>query len=328
VNGSPGIAAALVVGLLAQGPARPPVVVRTFDVASWGSTVLLGRTSDLAVWDVSDPDRPVERQHLALPAAIHAIAVDGDRAYLAAGSHGLYVIDIEGPDEKPAIVGRFDTPGITRDVLVRDGRVLLADDRYGIRVIDVHSSPSRPRQLALVPTRDEVVALADDGTMIASAEGRAGVRLWRLDDGAAPRETDQLTDVKDARDVALSAGLVLVAAAGEGLVVFRTTDDGSAVRIASLALDERAEHVAAANDVAWVSSGTPEIERIDLSDPEHPTRLEPIRLHRSAPVGRVTIEPGRLLAAVDTAGLGLVDLSRPDVPAVLLPRERTLRITQ
>ena len=141
---APGIAAALVVGLLAQTPARPPVVVRTYDVASWGSTVLLGRTSDLAVWDVGDPDRPVERQHLALPAAIHAIAVDEDRAYLAAGSHGLYVIDLAGSDEKPEVAARLDTPGIARDVLVRDGRVLLADDRYGIRVVDVRSSPRSP----------------------------------------------------------------------------------------------------------------------------------------------------------------------------------------
>jgi hypothetical protein len=321
-------AAALVVALLARAPERPAVVVRTYDVAAWGPSVLLGRTSDLAVWDVSDPRRPVELHKLALPAAIQSIAVDEDRALVAAGTHGLFLIDLAGKNDEPQLVARFDTPGVVRDVVVRDGRALLADDRYGIRVVDVRSSPDRPRQIALVPTRDQVLALADDGEVIASAEGKAGVRLWRLEAGAAPREIDQLSDVKNARDVALSAGLVLVAAANEGLVVFRTTPGRPATRIASIALEEPAEHVAAANDVAWISDGTPVLERIDLGDPTHPARLEPLRLHRSAPVGRVTVESGRLLAAVDTAGLGLVDLSRPDYPAVLLPHERTLVIKQ
>jgi len=326
VNWPSGIAVALVAGALAAAPERPPAVVRTYDVVAHGSTVLLGRTADLAVWDVSDSDRPVERHRLTLPAAVRAIALDGDRALAAAGTHGLYVIDLEGQPGEPRLLARFDTPGFARDVLVHEGRVLLADDRYGIRVVDVRTNPRSPRQLALVPTRDEVVALAQDGALVASAEGHAGVRLWRLDAGVAPRETELVTDVEDARDVALSAGLLLVAAGREGLVVFRTADDRPPARLSRIALGEPAEHVAAAHDVAWVSTGTPLLERIDLSDPERPARLEPVRLHRAAPVGRVTAEPGRLLAAVDTAGLGLVDLSRPDFPAVLLPRERTLRI--
>lgn len=316
---------ALLAGLLAQ-TARPEVTVRTYDAVPHGSTVLLGRTGDVAVWDVTDSDRPVERHRLTLPATVLALAADEDRAVAAAGSHGLYVIDLDAETAEPELVARFDTPGFARDVLLDGDRAILADDRYGIRVVDLVESPSRPRQIALLPTRDRVLALARDGALAASAEGQAGVRLWSLDAGPVPREAEVVTDVGTAHDVALSAGLLLVAAGREGLVVFRLQANDPPVRIARLALDEPAERVGAANDVAWVSTGTPSIERIDLGDPARPVRLEPIRLHRSAPVGRVRALPGRLLAAVDTAGLGLVDLSRPDEPVVLLPRERTLRI--
>lgn len=300
-------------------------MVRTYDVLPHGRSVLLGRTAGLAVWDVSDPDRPIERHRLTLPTAILALALDEERVVAAAGSHGLYVIELAGEAGEPTLVARFDTPGFVRDVVTHEGRTFLADSRYGIRVVDARTIPARPRQLALVPTRDEVRGLALDGTLLASAEGAAGVRLWRLDAAAAPREIRLMTDVESARDVALSAGLVVVAAGPEGVVVFRSDGDGRPLRLGNLRLDEPAEYVAAAHDVAWVSTGTPSLARIDLTDPGRLVLLEPLRLHRSAPVGRVTVEAGRLLAAVDEAGLGLVDLSRPEDPVVRLPRERKLR---
>ncbi len=320
------VAAASVASPGRAAPERPPEVVRTYDAASYGTSVLLGRTAGIAVWDVSDPDRPIERQKLTLPGSVRALALDEERVLAAAGTHGLYVIELGSEGGEPTLLARFDTPGFAWDVVTHEGRVLLADGRYGIRVVDASTLPERPRQLALVPTRGEVVALALDGTLLASAEGPAGVRLWRLGASAAPTEVRLVGDVGNARDVALSAGLLVVAAGREGVLVFRADGDGRALRLGSLRLDEPAEHVAAAHDVAWVSCGTPELWRIDLTDPERLVALEPIRLHRSAPVGRVTAEAGRVLAAVDSAGLGLIDLSRPDEPVVRLPRERRLRI--
>ena len=303
-------------------------LVRTFDVAVRDSWVFLAQTSGLSLWDLSEVGHPRELVRLTLPGTVRGIALDGDRAYLAASTRGLYVTQIVEREEEPPefqMLTRFDTPGSVRQVVVMGDRVLLADDRYGIRVVDV-SLPSRPLQRALVSTRDKVRSLALHGDLLATAEDTAGVRLFDVSRPEAPRELGVLREVDKARDVAFAGDRLLVAAGPQGLLVYRVDEDRRVHLEAELVLDDPAEFVGGSATLALVSGGKPVVHLIGLDDSSTPSRLTDLRMHRAAPARRIVFVGDRAYLAMDTAGVGVIDLADRLAPEVLLPRERRLRI--
>jgi len=309
----------------AKKPPQPAVdtPIVCHDVAFVGNLALLGQTAGLSVWDIADPLRPRAIQRLPLPATVLGVTPVAPLVYLAAGTRGLYVTRLveDGP---PEIVSQFETPGSVQQVLAHGSYALLADSRHGLRVVDL-TDPARPLQKAQVATRDELRALALCGDVLALAEASAGVRLLDVSRPERPVDLHVLRDVRDARDVAFAGGRLLVAAGEAGLWVYGF-DGGEPVPLGRLEIERAAEFVGGDGELALVSNGTPALQLVALEGQGRPRLLGEIRVHRSAPALRVHVRGSIGSAALERAGLALIDLTDPLAPLVLLPRERELKI--
>jgi hypothetical protein len=307
-----------------QQPSDEHTPVRCYDVDVRGETAFLAQTLGLSVWDVADPLRPQATERLALPTTVYGVAAEPPRLYLAGGGHGLYVAELD-EEGAPQLVSRFNTPGSVRQVVRLEHYALLADDRHGLLVVDI-SDATRPLQKARVSTRDKMLSLALQGTLLATAEKSAGVRLFDLSRPERPLELDVIRELRDARDVAFVDGLLVVAGGQAGLFVYRLDDQGRTSRVGSLEIARSANHVAGDEGVVLVSNGTPALQLIRLDAAGRPTLLEPLRVHRFAPVWRIHVRGERAYAAIDEAGISIIDLKDPDMPEVLLPRTRRFEI--
>jgi hypothetical protein len=313
------------VGPLAAAAAdeAEPIEARCHDVAVREGLAVLGRTGGIITLDVSNPVKAKELGRLGLRATVLAVALEQDRAWLAAGAYGLARVDLSDP-ASPSLEHRIDVPGKVREVIPLGERVLLAESRHGLSVMDV-SDPARPRRTASVSTRDEVRALALCEGMLAIAEELAGVRLFDVTRPDTPRELAQI-DLEGANDLTFVEGLLLVAAGRNGLVTIDVSRPRSP-RFAGVVPPARsAQTVAPHGRLALVGNGSAGVQIIEPSAPDGPRLLQTIALSGRYPAGRLAAEGSTVFVAADLGGLVILDVEKIDEPRVLLPRDRRMRI--
>jgi hypothetical protein len=90
-------------------------------------------TGGLAVFDVSNPAKPVRVGGCGTGGAAKGVAVVGNYAYVAASEAGVQVIDVSNP-AKPEYVGGCNTSGSAQGVAVAGNRIYVADEDAGLLV--------------------------------------------------------------------------------------------------------------------------------------------------------------------------------------------------
>jgi hypothetical protein len=107
------------------------------------------------VFDVTDLAKPVPKAKVSLTEA-NGIYVARTYAYVAAGSHGLVILDVENP-ERPKVDQVFDAHGCLNDV--RDVKLgityvseyaYVADGKNGLRIVQL-TSPETPGNYGFSP---------------------------------------------------------------------------------------------------------------------------------------------------------------------------------
>ena len=101
-----------------------PRIVQVSADAPRPLAVLLGHGT-LQVYDLSTPTEPVHRSTYATPGGALRVALDGARAYVADGAHGLLVVDLDDP-AAPRVVGSYKPAQAVRDVAVSGDLTLVA----------------------------------------------------------------------------------------------------------------------------------------------------------------------------------------------------------
>jgi hypothetical protein len=98
----------------------------------------------LLIMDEGYPDSPLMLSFLELPDACRYIDIQNNFAYLTAGSHGLFIIDISNP-QNPIVEGNYRFDNITNaySLVVIGSYAYVAYGMAGVRVVDV-SNPSDP----------------------------------------------------------------------------------------------------------------------------------------------------------------------------------------
>ena len=84
---------------------------------------------------------------------ISDVYIDGNYAYIAAGSNGLGIVDFSNPDSLQ-LVGRYDDDTMTilaKEVVVHDSVAYIADASLGLLAIDV-SDPADPTLIDMIDT--------------------------------------------------------------------------------------------------------------------------------------------------------------------------------
>lgn len=299
-----------------------PVAIRTFDVAVHGGLVYVAETTGLIAYRVSETGQPEPVGKVGLPGSVRRLAIQDDRAYLAVGAQGLFVIDIANPEEM-TILARYDPPGPVEHVLLRGATAYLAEDRDGLSILDL-SEPTRPRRLSSVSTRGQLRALALHGDRLALAEGTGAVRLFDVSRPARPRKLFELREADGARDVALRGGVLFVAAGRAGLLVFEP--EASSSPIGRLAASSSATAVSLQGDLALVANGGWGLQIVDIADPTNPQQVGSLRLPGHPSVRRAFADGVRVYIAADVGGLAVAEIPNPRSPKLLYPRERKMQI--
>jgi len=198
----------------------------THDVAVSGNHVYVAKERGFSVLDVSDPTAPVPIGGHDTGAPAYAIALSGDRAYVAAGTNGLIIVDVRNPTNCVRI-GRYMPPGSPVDVFVSGHHAYVIHGSQGdlddleLGIVDV----TDPGNCVLVTEYDEteVYRTAVSGNLLFLYG-----RFLDIFDVSDPTSLTRIAK-KDfgwpASGVTISNGRIYVAAGPAGLMVIPTISD-------------------------------------------------------------------------------------------------------
>jgi hypothetical protein len=164
---------------------------------------------------------------------------------------------------------------------------------------------------------------------MAIAEGSGGVRLFDNTRPRAPRDRFLVRprNWASALDVALIDDRVLIAAGRGGLLVYRWGPEEQPTYIGAFVADRAIDTVTPFGKLVIVSHGSTGMSIVDPMHADGPRWVSTIDLPRGFPVSDVTVDGNLAYIVSGRAGFGLVDLSEPTRPDVILPRKRPLRVT-
>ena len=187
----------------------------TNGLAARGDFVYIGVGPRLVVLDLSDLemldnyDDYRVGQTPPLPDIVRDVVVDGNYAYVAAGTGGLRVIDISNPTA-PREVAALAVGENARAIDHEGTTVYLGDNGpSGLHVIDV-SDPAAPRELGAAEWRAGIWEISAVGDYAYVADGY-DLFIFDVADPTAPRQVGSVGTNCSALDVALAGHYAYVA---------------------------------------------------------------------------------------------------------------------
>ena len=227
------------------------------------------------VFDLRNPDAPVQSDTVSLPgAAALAVGAGDGAAFVACGGpncadYRLERMDI-GPNGKLWQRGVASTATSARCVAVTGSLALVRGGNLELNVLDI-TDPESQRTLGSCAMPDKTVDIALDGTLAYAATGGAGLRIVDFSDPARPRLRGSYDTTGTANRVALSGKLAYVAdgAAGLGIIDVANPD---APRVRGWAyLPGSTSGVALSGTLVLAATGKAGLAILDVAHPEAPT---------------------------------------------------------
>ncbi len=204
---------------------------------------------------------------------VRGVVVDGDRAFLAAGSAGLEVLALPGLER----VGSLPFDGIAYDVAVADGIAAIACGPGGVALVNV-SEPASPRLAAQALDGRYARQLARFGDRLVVLTGNAAIDVLDISDPTAPEHLGTVRLEHFGWQIAetLLQGRYVVVGNGFGVRIIDLRADGAPAL--AYAHDTRAPLGFSTNGVALigemlVATGHRQLRTFDLRDP---ARLRPL----------------------------------------------------
>jgi hypothetical protein len=240
--------------------------------------------SELTVFPADSPEA-----WWAVSPGIHAtragafdVSVSGGRAFLAAGSGGLQILDVEEPME-PTEIGRMETVGTVLDAVVEASLTYVVDCPY--------SGPYDYRP-----------------------QGPCALRILDLNSGMAPVQVGSVSIADVPTEIAVSDGTVFVLSEG-GLRIIDVSDPVSSVEVSADSWqDQSATGLAVADGYAYISmiSSYPGLRVLDVRTPMSPESVGWVDGAFTDVAVSGTL--AYLAGAGDRTGFWIYDLSDPSAP--------------
>jgi hypothetical protein len=219
---------------------------------------------------------------LAIPGYANNVDVNGNFAYVAAGSTGLQVVDVSNP-ALPLIVGSLDTPGNANDVRVAGNLAYVADGASGLRIISV-ANPAAPVHVGALDTTGEANDVVVVGNRVFVADGASGLQIIDATNPALPTLLRTVDTAGIARGVDVEGNSAVIAD-DTGLRVIDISNPSTASVVGSLALAGQIIDVDVDNGHAIVAAYTGGVHVVDVRVPNAPIAVG--NLPGSAPNGFV-----------------------------------------
>lgn len=291
------------------------------DVQITDTVVWVVTYGGLARFDISDPTSPTGGMLIDViqlfSANSRGVEIVGDRAYLAMGTHGLGVFDLNAPVGQQTVTV-LDTPGYPMDVQVVGNRAYLAEREYGFQLVDL-SDPDRPQLLGRFNTPGSTDRLAVVGTRVFLPDTGGGLIILDTADDRLERLGSygvggDITKLSVHGDRAYLAG-------AQGFTIVDISIPARPHVLGSLYLFGNADNVVVAGNVAYVSTDLRDegnyrdeiIWIIDVADLTRPQVLSSLRIE-GAGVRDLAILGTTLYAATYNLGLLLIDVTDPTAP--------------
>jgi hypothetical protein len=269
------------------------------------------RDAGFHVIDVSDMTSPEIIATLDVGTA-HDVWLEGSRAYLAAGSGGLLVIDIEVPSSPFEIMQWWST-GAALSLFLTDGIALLACGSDGLTLADVSPLAEAPPLASLpVPGHSWEIERSGGYAYVTASEG--GMHVIDIQDPADPVIVGTFLGCQiGAYEVAVSGDVAYV---GEGinryLHAVDVSNPSSPTELSSLLLPDDCLGLGADERYAYVATRTLGLLVVDATIPA---------VISTTPLGAmaraVRVRDGYAYVACTTGGLKVVDVHDPNAPVVV-----------
>lgn len=214
---------------------------------------------------------PVALSTLSIPGYANNVDVNGGYAYIAAGSAGLQVVNVENPNS-PSIVGSLDTPGNADDVRVVGNLAYVADGPAGLRIIDV-TNPAAPVSVGSVDTPGDAQDVMVVGNRVYVADGDAGLQIIDVTTPASPHILGSVDTAGTARGVDVSGNFAVVAddSPSGAVRIINVSNPASAQIVGNVTIPGGfAKDLRVAGNIAYVVAYTGGFQIVDFSTPTAP----------------------------------------------------------
>ncbi len=261
----------------------------------------------LYILDIEDPGAIKHIPNSLIFTELLDIDVEGQLAYLADGSYGLYIVNVSNP-YAPITAGFVNTPGNASGVLIEGNLAYVADGGSGVQIVDV-SNPASPTIIGSCDTAGNAYRLALQGDTLYVADGTGGLVVLDVADPTNPVQIDSYA-LSYAWDVALYGGVVIVGS-GNGVYSFQIGSLDSLSYVGSYSGGYEFWDVKVRGDVAYVAAGADGLLTIDVSNPSNPVLLDNYSI--GAVFYRKLDVQGHLVFVADySGGFRTFDVSNPN----------------
>jgi len=174
---------------------------------------------------------PVAQAALSMPGYANNVDVQGNLAYVAAGSAGLQVIDVTDR-ARPQIIGSVDTSGTAIDVKIVGDLAYIADGESGLQIINVFD-PLEPTIKASLDTASIAQDIAIQGDFAYIADGNSGFEVINISNPDKPFSVGGNDQIANVKGIAVE-GQHLVLVGGTSLALYDIEDPTNPLLLTSI----------------------------------------------------------------------------------------------
>jgi hypothetical protein len=287
-----------------------------------GYAFICDYNTGLQVINVADVTHPVNVVAIPSGFSTASIVFDGNYAYVAVGTLGLFIYDVSTPSA-PVFVTSILTGGRAAFVSygaitiggVPKGHIYVSNrDTPGCAAINV-SDPAHPAlsgNLTAVPAASGIAycPFYSNGKVYV-AYGAAGLRILDVSNPTSAALVSTTALGGDSRAVAVSGNYAYVAALDSGLYVIDVTNAANPAKLNTLKIP-RANGLAFSGNYLYVAAGDSGLAIIDITTPATPVLMTYSR--PGGQTGENVALAGNVLGLTDYTKILFFDLTTPAAP--------------
>lgn len=258
---------------------------------------------------------PQALAYVDLPGYANNVDVNGNYAFVAAGSAGLQVVDVSDHSH-PRVVASCSLPGNANDVIVVDNYAYVAAGSAGLQIVNI-SDALNPVVSASINTGGLAWDVMVKGAHAYVANDAAGLLIIDVSTPSSPRQlgsislpgTSKGVDVDGVRQIAV------VALGANGLAVVNVANSAAPVLMASL-LGGDVRDLAISGNYVFLADFSRSFTSVDLTNPSSPVLRNSTAQTLGGLLQDVAVY-GSFVAGADVYfinGVPLIDVSIPDTP--------------
>ncbi len=188
-------------------------------------------------------------------AGLEAVAIDGERAYLACGPAGLLIVNLADP-AAPTAAGSLALVHSADCVALSGDAVYLADSASGLlSVVDV-GSDAGPTLVGTLPLPAPPESLRAMGGRLLASAGESGLLLYDLAQPLSPEALATTVFADPARAAVLDQGAAMVAAGATGVPIVWLEEPTAPAHYGTLDTPGEAVGIDAGNSLLFVADGS------------------------------------------------------------------------